>query len=170
MKTDCALTDFYCQCGKNAEFIQKTTLECLCTSECTTSDLASTSSPPLHPKAVKDHHTNNLPQQRSTASPTSSAARPSPTTARPTTCPLTPSPPASATPATPPPLLRPPASPAPWPAPPLLPTAPAPPWPPATALLPPKATSSSADFEGAAVSSFGMSIAAIAVGGLAFVL
>jgi hypothetical protein len=42
MKTDCALTDFYCQCGKNAEFIQKTTLECLCTSECTTSDLAST--------------------------------------------------------------------------------------------------------------------------------
>jgi hypothetical protein len=44
MKTDCALTDFYCQCGKNFEFIQKTTLECLCSSECTTSDLASTSS------------------------------------------------------------------------------------------------------------------------------
>lgn len=42
MKTDCALTDFYCQCGKNSEFIQKNTLECLCTSECTTSDLAST--------------------------------------------------------------------------------------------------------------------------------
>ncbi|KAL1589229.1 hypothetical protein WHR41_02252 [Cladosporium halotolerans] len=39
-KTDCALTDFYCQCGANAEMIQKTTLECLCHSECTTSDLA----------------------------------------------------------------------------------------------------------------------------------
>jgi hypothetical protein len=42
MKTDCALTDFYCQCGKEAEFITKTTLECLCTSTCTTSDLTST--------------------------------------------------------------------------------------------------------------------------------
>jgi hypothetical protein len=49
MKTDCALTDFYCQCGKNSDFIQKTTLECLCTSECTTSDLASTLLPSYMP-------------------------------------------------------------------------------------------------------------------------
>jgi hypothetical protein len=54
MKTDCALTDFYCQCGKNADFIQKTTLECLCTSECTTSDLAST----LPPSSIPPHKRN----------------------------------------------------------------------------------------------------------------
>ncbi|KAM0721237.1 hypothetical protein Q7P37_003525 [Cladosporium fusiforme] len=38
--TDCGLTDFYCQCGKEAEKIQATTLKCLCSSECTTTDLA----------------------------------------------------------------------------------------------------------------------------------
>ena len=42
MQTDCALTDFYCQCGKNVKFIQEKTIACLCTSECTTGDLAST--------------------------------------------------------------------------------------------------------------------------------
>lgn len=57
MKTDCALTDFYCQCGKNAEFIQKTTLECLCTSECTTSDLASTfACPRLNFLSISQNH------------------------------------------------------------------------------------------------------------------
>jgi hypothetical protein len=41
--TDCALTDFYCQCGPNAAKLQASALECLCQSDCTTTDLASTS-------------------------------------------------------------------------------------------------------------------------------
>lgn len=38
--TDCALTDFYCQCGPNAAKLQASALECLCESTCTTTDLA----------------------------------------------------------------------------------------------------------------------------------
>lgn len=124
MQTDCALTDFYCQCGKNVKFIQEKTIACLCTSECTTGDLASTL--PHHSFLVRNHQLTQFPQ-RSTLFPTSSARRPSPTTARPTSSPL-PSPPASAMPMTPlppaaaptaPALLRLPAAPTAPPLPPL---------------------------------------------------
>ncbi|KAM0703481.1 hypothetical protein Q7P35_009420 [Cladosporium inversicolor] len=147
MKTDCALTDFYCQCGKNSEFIQKTTLECLCTSECTTSDLAKvySISNQLCTKTLADHgetynspadtlatgicHSSDAPTEASsTASAVSAATTGSSSSSSNSTG-------SSAN---------------------------------GTTSMSPKA--SGADFEGAAASGFGMSLAAVAIGAFAFMI